>query len=243
MKPWSSRVFAFRAESSVCSCRRQVAQVSARDRSAASAKLRLDIVIRNAIAAGQIPGPRLKACGAEITVTGGLGDERSAHMYRESFAVIADGPAEIVKWARLCCREGADSIKLNVSGDNLYRAAQAEMTVMSEAEIRAGVEVAHDFHRKVNCHCRAAESVKRAVRCGVDVIYHCEHADTEALDLLEGEKHRVFVGPAIGLPYAVRESLTASDTAADLKLRESVERSLQPRSGPTSRCASAASVW
>ena len=89
--------------------------------SAASAKLRLNIVIRNAIAAGQIPGPRLKACGPEITVTGGLGDERSAHMYRESFAVIADGPAEIVKWARLCCREGADSIKLNVSGDNLYR--------------------------------------------------------------------------------------------------------------------------
>jgi imidazolonepropionase-like amidohydrolase len=181
--------------------------------SAASAKLRLDIVIRNAIAAGQIPGPRLKACGPEITVTGGLGDERSAHMYRESFAVIADGPAEIVKWARLCCREGADSIKLNVSGDNLYRAAQAEMTVMSEAEIRAGVEVARDFHRKVNCHCRAAESVKRAVRCGVDVIYHCEHADTEALDLLEGDKHRVFVGPAIGL-------------AADPKLRELVERSL-----------------
>jgi imidazolonepropionase-like amidohydrolase len=192
--------------------------------SAASAKLRLDIVIRNAIAAGQIPGPRLKACGPEITVTGGLGDERSAHMYRESFAVIADGPAEIVKWARLCCREGADSIKLNVSGDNLYRAAQAEMTVMSEAEIRAGVEVAHDFHRKVNCHCRAAESVKRAVRCGVDVIYHCEHADTEALDLLEGEKHRVFVGPAIGLQYAVRESLTAA--GADPKLRELVERSL-----------------
>jgi imidazolonepropionase-like amidohydrolase len=100
------------------------------------------------------------------------------------------------------------------------------MTVMSEAEIRAGVEVARDFHRKVNCHCRAAESVKRAVRCGVDVIYHCEHADTEALDLLEGEKHRVFVGPAIGLPYAVRESLTARNTAADPKLRELVERSL-----------------
>lgn len=52
--------------------------------SAASAKLRLDIVIRNAIAAGQIAGPRLKACGPEITVTGGLGDERQcAHVPRE----------------------------------------------------------------------------------------------------------------------------------------------------------------
>jgi imidazolonepropionase-like amidohydrolase len=56
------------------------------------------------------------------------------------------------------------------------------------------------------------------------VIYHCEHADNEALDLLEREKHRVFVGPAIGLPYAVRESLAAS--GADPRLRESVERSL-----------------
>ncbi len=194
--------------------------------SAASAKLRLDIVIRDAIAAGQLPGPRLKACGPEITVTGGLGDERSAHMYRESFAVIADGPAEIVKWARLCCREGADSIKLNVSGDNLYKAAKAEMTVMSEAEIRAGVDVAHDFQRKVNSHCRAAESVKRAIRCGVDVIYHCEYADSEALDLLEREKHRLFVGPAIGLPYAVRESLNAPGSTGDPKLRESVEQSL-----------------
>ena len=72
------------------------------------------------------------------------------------------------------------------------------------------------------------------------MIYHCEHADTEALDLLEGEKHRVFVGPAIGLPYAVRESLNAA--GADLKLRESVERSFsQVRT--TSRCASATSAW
>ncbi len=195
--------------------------------SAASAKLRLDIVIRNAIAAGQIPGPRLKACGPEITVTGGLGDERRVHMYRESFAVIANGPTEIVKWARLCCREGADAIKLNISGDDLYKAAKGEMTVMSEAEIRAGVEVAHDFQRKVNAHCRAAESVKRAVRCGVDVIYHCEYADTEALDLLEREKHRVFVGPAIGLPYAVRESISALNADADPRVRALVERGFE----------------
>src|SRR6202140_3977173 len=72
--------------------------------SAASAKLRLDIVIRNAIAAGQISGPRLKACGPEITVTGGLGDERSSHMYPESFAGIAARRAEVVKWARRRCR-------------------------------------------------------------------------------------------------------------------------------------------
>jgi imidazolonepropionase-like amidohydrolase len=75
------------------------------------------------------------------------------------------------------------------------------MTVMSEEEVRTAVDVAHSFGKRVACHSRAAESVKRAVRCGVDVIYHCEFADEEALDMLEANKDRVFVGPAIGLVY------------------------------------------
>jgi imidazolonepropionase-like amidohydrolase len=170
--------------------------------SAASAKLRIDVVIRNAIEAGELQGPRLRACGPEITVTGGLGDERRVHQIRESFAIVGDGPDEITRLARLCVREGVDSIKLNISGDDHTRTGDLPRTVMSEAEILAGVSAAHAFGRKVNAHCRASESVKRAVRCGVDVIYHCEHADEEALDLLESVKDRVFIGPAIGLLHA-----------------------------------------
>jgi imidazolonepropionase-like amidohydrolase len=170
--------------------------------SAASAKLRLDVVIRNAIEAGELPGPRMRACGPEITVTGGLGDDRQMHQFRDSFAVVADGQLDVTKLARVCVREGVDSIKLNISGDDHTRQGALPRTVMSEEEIRAGVTVARDFHRMVNAHCRAAESVKRAVRGGVDVIYHCEHADEEALDLLESVKDRVFVGPAIGLLHA-----------------------------------------
>ncbi|MEI7712802.1 MAG: amidohydrolase family protein [Rhodospirillales bacterium] len=170
--------------------------------SAASAKLRIDVVIRNAIEAGDLPGPRLRACGPEITVTGGLSDERKAHQFRDSFAIVADGAVEVTKLARLCIREGVDSIKLNISGDDFTSRGLPPRTVMSEDEVRAGVAVARDYGRMVNAHCRAAESVKRAVRCGVDVIYHCEHADEEALDLLESAKDRVFVGPAIGLLQA-----------------------------------------
>jgi imidazolonepropionase-like amidohydrolase len=192
--------------------------------SAASAKLRLDIVIRNAIDAGELPGPRLRACGPEITVTGGLGDERRAHQFRDSFAMVADGPEEITKLARLCIREGADSIKLNISGDDHTSSGALPRTVMSEAEIRAGVTVAHDFYRLVNAHCRAAEAVKRAVRCGVDVIYHCEHADEEALDMLEAAKDRVFVGPAIGLLHtAVYE---APEGALPAGVRHGIELGL-----------------
>jgi imidazolonepropionase-like amidohydrolase len=117
-----------------------------------------------------------------------------------------------------------DSIKLNISGDDHTHSGALPRTVMSEAEISAGVTAAHDFHRKVNAHCRAAEAVKRAVRCGVDVIYHCEHADEEALDMLEAVKDRVFVGPAIGLLHtAVYE---APEGAIPAGVRQGIELGL-----------------
>ncbi|WP_395676504.1 amidohydrolase family protein [Inquilinus sp.] len=170
--------------------------------SAATSKLRLDVVIRNEIEAGRLPGPRIRAGSPEITVTGGLGDERKQHMYYESFGMIADGPEEIARAVRLCCREGVDNIKINISGDDLGPKAGGGATVMREDEVRMAVAVARDFGKKINCHARAAESVKRAVRCGVDVIYHCESADEEAIDMLEAAKDRIFVGPAIGIIYA-----------------------------------------
>ena len=170
--------------------------------SAASAKLRLDLVIRNEINAGRIPGPRLKAASPEITVSGGLGDETRAHQNRSSFGLVVDGPDAITRTVRQVIREGIDNVKINLSGDDFVQPARGAMTVMTEAECRAAVETAHAFGRKVSAHARAGESVKMAVRCGVDVIYHCDSADEEALDMLEEAKDRIFVGPAIGLIYS-----------------------------------------
>ena len=169
--------------------------------SAASAKLRTDVVVRAEIEAGYLAGPRYRAAGPEITVTGGLGDERKAHMHAESFGMIADGVDEIRKAVRICCREGVDNVKLNISGDEFVSTARAEVVSMTEDELRAGVAVAHDWGKRVACHSRAAESVKRAVRAGVDCIYHCDFADEEALDMLESVKDRVIVGPAFGLVH------------------------------------------
>ena len=166
--------------------------------SAASAKLRLDVVVRNEVNSGRSPGPRIRAASPEITVTGGLGDENRLHMARDSFGIVADGPEAIARAVRTCIREGVDNIKLNISGDD-FVPAKGGMTVMREEEVRVACEVAHDFGRRVASHSRASNAVKRAVQCGVDVIYHCEMADSEALDLLEAARDRIFVGPAIGL--------------------------------------------
>lgn len=192
--------------------------------SAASAKLRIDVVVRQEIEDGYLAGPRYRAAGPEITVTGGLGDERKAHMHAESFGMIADGPDEVRKAVRICCREGVDNVKFNVSGDEFVGHARAEIVSMTEEELTAGVHVAHDWGKRTACHSRAAESVKRAVRAGVDCIYHCDFADEEALDMLEAVKDRVIVGPAFGL---VHNSVFEGDVVG--LTRDVVERMGLPR--------------
>jgi imidazolonepropionase-like amidohydrolase len=180
--------------------------------SAAAAKIRLDVAVRDAIERGITDGPRLLTASPELTVTGGLGDGRRLHLHQESFGVAVDGPDEVRRMARLCLREGCDTIKLNISGDYGTESALAETTVMTDAEVAAGVEAAHTIGRRVAAHARASESVKRALRNGVDIIYHCDFADEEALDMLEAAKDRVFTGPAIGIVLARLESLRGDNS-------------------------------
>jgi imidazolonepropionase-like amidohydrolase len=173
--------------------------------SAAAAKARLDVVIRNAIDAGEIPGPRMRAASPELTVTGGLGDVRRAHMYRETFAICCDGPDEFRKVAREMCREGVDTLKINPSGDEFIPFARAHQTVMNDAEVAAVAEVAKSRGKMLAAHARSAESVKMCLRHGVDVLYHCTLSDAKALEMLEEQKDRIFVAPAMGIMYATAE--------------------------------------
>jgi imidazolonepropionase-like amidohydrolase len=173
--------------------------------SAASAKPRLDLVVRNAIAAGQLPGPRLLAAGPELTVTSGLGDARRWHMYQESFAQVCNGADEFQRVARTLCREGVDTLKINPSGDTFLPHSRSRQTVMSDAEVEAVCAVAHAHEKRVAAHARSAEAVKLALRHGVEVIYHANFADEEACDLLEAAKARAFVAPTLGATLATLE--------------------------------------
>lgn len=168
---------------------------------AASAKPMLGVTARNAIESGLIDGPRMLAGSPEVTTTAGLGDERKRHIYQESFGLIADGPDEMRRVARECVRDGVDIMKINISGDEFVSHARAEITPTEPEELEAFVKVAHAFKKKVAAHARSSESVKRAIRAGVDCIYHCDFADEEALDMLEEAKDRIWVGPAFGLVH------------------------------------------
>lgn len=172
--------------------------------SGAAAKPRLDIVIRNEIEAGRIPGPRYLANGPEITVSGGLGDENELHLpYYETptFAWVADGPDAIRKVCRLLVREGVDLLKLNVSGHTGPRHNRADRAVMTDAEVGAAMEIAQATGVRVCAHARSADSVKLCVRHGIGIIYHANFSDEEALDLLEANRDWCFVVPALSLMY------------------------------------------
>jgi imidazolonepropionase-like amidohydrolase len=170
--------------------------------SMAAAKPRLDVVIRNAIQSGQIPGPRMLAATPEMTPTAGLGDVRLYHRYRETFAIICDGAEEFRKTARMFVREGVDTLKINPSGDEFVPHARAEQTVMTEAEIDAVCEVGRAHGKRVAAHARSSRAVELCVKHGVDLINHATFADERARDALVEAKDRVFVLPTIGITYS-----------------------------------------
>jgi imidazolonepropionase-like amidohydrolase len=177
---------------------------------AATAKPRLDVVVRNAIAQGLIPGPRYLAASQEITVAGGLGDETLPHLpYPEfSFGDIVSGPEEMRRSVRRFLKFGVDTIKLNLSGEYIA-GIPAEFTPMTDAEIAVAVKEAKLRGKRVAAHARSCESVKQCVRHGIELIFHASFTDEEALDLLESVKHKVFVAP--GIAWLINTSFHAAE--------------------------------
>lgn len=172
---------------------------------ASEAKLRLAVAVRNEVNAGHIPGPRIRAGGLEISVTGAMGDESTEHNPRIGPSTLINGPEEMRKTVRFHIREGVDNIKLDVSGDPFYAWRAGTLgtpdtsTPMHYDEIKMAVDTAHALGRKVNAHTRSIEGSKACVRAGVDGLLHVEHSDEELLDLMEAAKDRIFVVPTMDL--------------------------------------------
>jgi imidazolonepropionase-like amidohydrolase len=179
-------------------------------RGAAAAKPRLDVVIRNFINAGRLPGPRYTAAGPEITTVGGLGDSAPSHIPHEglNLGIVVSGPEEVRRTVRTLIKYGVDSIKLNLSGESITGMG-AEETPMSEEEVAMAVKEAKLRGKVVAAHARSSGSVKQCVRHGIQNIYHASFADEEALDMLEAAKDKHFVAP--GLAWLINTARHAGD--------------------------------
>ena len=161
---------------------------------AASAKDRLDCVIRDYINAGEIPGPRYLANGKEMAVRDG---ELAADI-----TVFADGPLEMREVIRHHVEIGVDQIKLSMSGEEITESRSAQDSYYSDAETAACVDEAHRHGVRLCSHARARDSVKMCVRHGVDVIYHGSYIDEEGMNMLEKNKHKHVVAPGINWLWA-----------------------------------------
>lgn len=199
--------------------------------SAAAAKPRLDVVVRDAIVAGRFPGPRLRAATQETTPSGNLGDLDNIYLSLPPsvrFAVTCDSPDAFRAAFRRAARDGVDTFKINVSGNRGFEAmgAGTDATVMTDEEVAAVVEVARARGKMVAAHATSAGAVKLCVQHGVDVIYHAALVDEEALDLLEAARDRVFVAPTIGFPYTLTREADRYGVDHDAPTRRDLEREL-----------------
>lgn len=133
------------------------------------ARNKVGFVLKEGVQRGYIPGPRMQVSGRPITCTGG-----HFHFCNE----VADGEAEIRKSVRRLVHEGADYIKIMASGGGTAGTIPGRASY-SVAELHAAVHEAHHFHRLTAAHCRAKESMVRAVEAGIDLMEHAEFLDPD----------------------------------------------------------------
>ena len=177
---------------------------------AAAAKHRLDVVIRDAINAGQCVGPRYTAAGPEITSVGGLGDTSLPHIPHEALnlGIVVSGPEEIRRTIRELIKWGVDTIKINLSGEEIT-SMPARVNQFDDDEISMAVKEAKARGKNLAAHARSKESVAKCVEYGIDFIYHASFTDEETLDKLEAAKDKHFVAP--GLAWLINTARNAGD--------------------------------
>jgi len=144
--------------------------------------------LRDAIASGMIPGPRMIVAGRAITPTGGHGDISNG--YRDdlfdapgAYEGVADGPYEARKAVRAQVKRGADVIKLTATGGVLSNTNAGTDIQFKEDELLEIVSTAHMLGRKVAAHAHGAQGVNAALKAGVDSIEHGTFLDAESLKL------------------------------------------------------------
>jgi imidazolonepropionase-like amidohydrolase len=124
--------------------------------------------LRDGIAAGLLPGPRLLVCGPPVTTTAG-------HLW------VCGGEVDTADDARALVRrlvkEGVDFVKVMATGGRMTPGTSVGRAQFSVAELRAIVEDAHRLGRRVAAHCLGTEGIANAVEAGVDTVEHCNWLD------------------------------------------------------------------
>jgi imidazolonepropionase-like amidohydrolase len=196
----------------------------------------IDVALKKAINAGKIPGPRLFVAGHGLSATGGHGDLSgfSPYLQFEGFSGVVDGVDEIRKKIRWNIKYGADLIKFTATAGVLSEEESVGAPQFSAEEMKAIVDEAAMWGKKVAAHAHGAEGIKRAVQAGVASIEHGSLLDDEGVALMK--KHgtylvpTVFAGDAVekfGKQFGLPDKLMEKARMINTKKRESYRNAIQ----------------
>lgn len=168
-----------------------------------------DLGVKEAVARGLIPGPRMQIAISMLSQTGGHGDDWEAcgafvplfvpHPGRPD--TIVDGPDEVRKKVRELIRDGADVIKVATSGGVLSARDNPKHAHFRDAEIAVIVEEATAAGLFVMSHAQATDGIKAAIRNGVRSIEHGIYLDNEAIEMML--RAGTWLVPTLHAPRAV----------------------------------------
>jgi imidazolonepropionase-like amidohydrolase len=192
----------------------------------AGAPFAIDASMKAAIAEGLFPGPRLMAGSRDVSTTGHAGD-KSFPWYWDVGAQGAihrsDGPAEFRRAVREEIKQGAEIIKMFVTGGH-GTVAPAEQTEMTPEEIGAGVEAAHQRGALVRGHIANREALHMALDAGIDVVDHGDGLDERAIERMLDQG--TFLVPSQLFPARFADLMAGGGLGFTAAMAEDIERAL-----------------
>ncbi|MCX6596257.1 MAG: amidohydrolase family protein [Acidobacteria bacterium] len=150
----------------------------------------IDIGLRNAIARGVVPGPRMLTAGKSLGSTGGHCDPTNSFrpgLFPEPGIEdsIINSPDEARKAVRTQVKWGADVIKVCATGGVLSLNDDVQSAQLTQEELNALVDEAHTKGKKTAAHAHGLQGAKRAIQAGIDSIEHGSFLDEEALQMMK----------------------------------------------------------
>ncbi|HEY2459417.1 MAG TPA: amidohydrolase family protein [Candidatus Acidoferrum sp.] len=143
-----------------------------------------DVALRDGINDGDVIGPRMLVSGPPLGITGGHCDDNLlAYEFHHKDEGVADGPWAARAKVRETVKYGADVIKVCASGGVLSKGDQPGTPQYSFEELQAIATEAHKLGRKVAAHAHGTQSIKDAIRAGIDSIEHSSLIDDEGIAL------------------------------------------------------------
>ena len=152
--------------------------------------------LRDAIESGALPGPRIRAAGRALCMTGGHG----WFVGRQT-----DGPWDARKAVREELFAGADCIKVIATGGVLTKGAVPGNAQLLPEELDAAIDEAHRHGLRVAAHAIGTQGIKNALRAGIDSIEHGHMLDDEAIELFK--ERGVYLVPTLAAPSCILEHI------------------------------------